>query len=447
MIPSLHQELMVMGRSALLSGDWRWEHIVPWHESLKDRFEFGSCTERSNTDVGNRNIGEASSQVTVRPSNRYHHPDSYPISSVSDLLHAMQPNKLVVPVSMNEVPMSSPSLSLGPMTPFKPIFGNFFQENSIGETAPTSSSISEVFWWQVGIIRRNLEPSIQEENLKASLRMSGSAPGHIDVTEVPARKLNSLPHSEEYSRRLHGESLYEDWDEGEQPLPESLSPLVLSICPATSRSRASCSWAIHSHPTSWHSALGYHLSNQSSARSRCSSLERREPILMIDIPLGSPTLSSLPASPSTHPSILSLVMVRTPHSPSATPPPPYGDECVNRSDSCTLSRQQQHSPQPSSFSQRSASKVHHMLWPTNPNTDSSSSRHSVHDRENEQGTSNMENCPHPWERGSPPSLSPSSIPTTCHSQWYAVYVFTPRFCDFIIILLHIYLTLVILRGL
>ncbi len=32
-------------------------------------------------------------------------------------------------------------------------------------------------------------------------------------------------------------------------------------------------------------------------------------------------------------------------------------------------------------------------------------------------------------------------------RWYAVYAFTLRFCDFIIILLHIYLTLVILKGL
>ncbi len=40
---------------------------------------------------------------------------------------------------------------------------------------------------------------------------------------------------------------------------------------------------------------------------------------------------------------------------------------------------------------------------------------------------------------------PSSF--ACVLRWYTVYAFTPRFCDFIIILLHIYLTLVILRGL
>ncbi|SJL14651.1 uncharacterized protein ARMOST_18116 [Armillaria ostoyae] len=44
MIPSHRQELSVLSRSAVLAGERRWEHIVPWYGSLKDKHEFGATS-------------------------------------------------------------------------------------------------------------------------------------------------------------------------------------------------------------------------------------------------------------------------------------------------------------------------------------------------------------------------------------------------------------------
>ncbi len=80
---------------------------------------------------------------------------------------------------------------------------------------PTSSSINKVFKQQVGTIKRNLEPNIQDKNLRASLRMSSLDSGHIDAPTVPERVIDSPSHLEGYNRTSSGESLYRDSDKGE----------------------------------------------------------------------------------------------------------------------------------------------------------------------------------------------------------------------------------------
>ncbi len=145
-----------------------------------------------------RNTEDSSNKAIMKPSNQYQHPDSYPILSVSDLSQAA-PNEPITSARTRELPAISPNLSLGPMTPFKHIFGNFFSKNPSEMMLPLSSSISKIFKQQIGMVRRNLGPSIQEKSSNPSIRMSHSDPGQKGLV-LPEEKIVSPLHLEGHRR-------------------------------------------------------------------------------------------------------------------------------------------------------------------------------------------------------------------------------------------------------
>lgn len=242
--------------------------------------------------------------------------------SVSEILRANRPLEPSVPSTREEVTPPTLTISIGPNTPYKLVFGSFFPDVSNPPALQTSSSISDVFERWMRMAKRTLESSIAEERTiddsvshpglmkidksdpttnvsereterpeqrrgeplqevsRAGSRLSQASPGSLtrriddylrERSRMGSRQSEALRQSPE---RRASDSLYEESPPRSQQSPQSPARRVSPSPPVPSR--ANSTRAARSQCTSWHSAEDYISPEDLTIRSSIRAPRSRE---------------------------------------------------------------------------------------------------------------------------------------------------------------------------